>query len=306
MNLRQLRYLCEIVDSGFNVSHAGKILHTSQPGISKQIRALEQELGIDMLVRKGNRVVALTTPGLSAVEIARRMLSDADNLRSLGDEFTKNESGRLIVATTHVHARYWLLPVVKEFKKRFPQVHLSLRQGQGAQVAALVASGNADIGIGAPPHEPRGDLVTLPCHKIYRCVITPPRHPLLRKKRVTLDDLAQYPLINLDTAIGNSSRIMRMFQAKGLTPNVVLSATDADVIKAYVGQGLGIATLPAVAFDAARDHNIRAIDVNHLFEPNINCVEIRKNYYLRGYMYDFIQMFAPKWDRKAVVEAMRA
>ncbi len=233
------------------------------------------------------------------------MLSDAENLRSLGDEFTKHDSGRLIIATTHVHARYWLLPVVKQFKNRFPRVHLSLRQGQATQIAALVASGDADLGVSPPPPEPRDDLVMLPCHKILRCVIAPLRHPLLKKSRVTLDDLAQYPLINLDTATGSISRIMRMFHARGLKPNVVLSATDADVIKAYVGQGLGIATLPSIAVDPRSDRKIRAIDVNHLFEPNTNCVEIRRNYYLRGYMYDFIQMFAPRWNRRAVDEAMR-
>ena len=305
MNLQQLRYLREVVDRGFNVSLAGKVLHTSQPGISKQIRALEQELGVDMLIRKGNRVVGLTPPGQIALEIARRILSDADNLRSLGDEYTHDESGSLIVATTHVHARYWLLSVVEQFKKRYPDVHLSLRQGQPAQIAELVSSGNADIGISTPPLEPRDELIMLPCHKVFRCVITPPRHALLKLKRVTLRDLARYPLINLDSAFGSGMRVMRIFEAEGLKPNVVLSATDADVIKAYVAQGLGIATLPAVAFDPARDRNIRAIDVNHLFEPNTNCVEIRKNYYLRGYMYDFIQMFAPQWNRKAVREAMK-
>jgi LysR family transcriptional regulator, cys regulon transcriptional activator len=305
VNLRQLRYLCEVVDRGFNVSRASKALHTSQPGISKQILALERELGIDMLVRKGNRVVALTTPGQIALDIARRMLNDADNLRSLGDEFTRDETGSLVVATTHVHARYWLLPVVKEFKKRYPNVHLSLRQGQPLQIADLVSSGNADIGISTPPIDARDELIMLPCHKVLRCIITPPRHPLLKIKQVSLRDLAHYPFINLDAAFGSGRRVMRIFEAEGLKPNVVLSATDADVIKAYVAQGLGIAALPAVAFDPARDRNLRAIDVNHLFEPNTNCIEIRRNYYLRGYMYEFMRMFAPQWTREAVTKAMR-
>ncbi len=306
MNLRQLRYLHGIADAGYNISRAATALHTSQPGISKQIQMLEQELGVDILLRKGNRIVGVTEPGRSVLEVARRMLHDADNLRNIGADYTQKGSGRLVVATTHIHARYVLQAVIRNFMRTHPQVQLVLRQGSPSQIAELVASGDADLGISSEPSEPVHELVMLPCARLERSVITQPGHPLLREKKLTLKAIAGYPIITLDQSFAGGSAVLRTFDAARIRPNIALSAIDADVIKTYVELGLGIAILPAVAYEPARDRKLRAIDASGLFEPTITRIEMRRGSYLRDYMYDFIGRVAPRWDRQTIEKMMRA
>jgi LysR family cys regulon transcriptional activator len=304
MKLQQLRYICEVARHNLNLSNAAEALFTSQPGISKQIRSLEEELGVDIFVRHGKRVVAVTEPGKAILEIAQRMLKDAENLRQVGEEFTEEDNGHLTIATTHTQARYALPHVIQRFTKRYPGVRLSLRQGSPTQISELVTSGEADIAIATEAIELYEDLVMLPCYEWNRCVLVPPGHPLLKAKRLTLEAMASFPIITYDFAFTGRSRMNQAFADKGLTPNVVLTAIDADVIKTYVELGLGIGIVAMMAYDPKRDTHIRAMDASHLFEPSTTRIGIRKNSYLRGYTYEFIEMFAPHLTRKVVDDAM--
>lgn len=302
MKLQQFRYLKEIARRDLNLSEAADALHTSQPGISKQIRQLENELGVDLLVRHGKRIVDLTEPGRAILGIVERILQDTENLKQVAREFGSQGSGSLVIATTHTQARYALPPVVSRFTQRYPQVRLSLRQGSPEHIAQLVRSGEADIAITTEAAELYDGLVLLPCHQWNRCVITPLRHPLLREKPLTLEAIARYPVITYDFALAGDSPIKRAFDQKRLVPNIVLTAIDADVIKAYVEMGLGVGILAKMAFDPARDMGLRLVDASHLFEPSMARIGLRPNAYLRGYVYEFIEMFAPHLKR-IVVEA---
>lgn len=304
MKLQQLRYLCEVANQGLNLSKAAEILHTSQPGISKQIRLLENELGVDVFVRNGKRVVETTPPGRAILEIAERMLRDAKNLKQVGQEFANEASGSLTIATTHTQARYALPVAIKHFTARYPKVRLILRQGNPTQIAELVTSGVADIAIATEAIELFDELVMLPCYQWNRCVIVPPRHPLLKLKELTLEAIAQHPIITYDFAFTGRSKINQAFDAKGLFPNVVLTAIDADVIKTYVELGLGIGILAQMAFEPKRDRHLRSIDASHLFEPSTTRIGIGRNSYLRRYVYDFIEMFAPHLNHAVITAAM--
>lgn len=306
MNLRQLRYLCEVVDHGYNITGAAAALHTSQPGVSKQLIQLERELGAELLLRRGNRIIGLTEPGRQAAEVARRMLLDAESLRHATSELAGEQAGRLVVGTTHAQARYVLPAVVQRFKSRYPDVQLAIRQENESRVPELVSAGELDIGVSAEPPVPHDGLLILPCHELPRSVITPPRHPLLREKRLTLETIARYPIITLDASFAGGRKVLQAFAARGLAVNVAMSAIDADVIKSYVGLGLGVAILPGIAFEPGRDRNLRALDASRLFEPTVVCAQLRRNHYVRGYMFDFIQMLAPQWERAAIEQALRS
>lgn len=305
MRLQQLECLCEIVKQGLSVSGAAQALRTSQPAVSRQLRALERELGVEIFTRGHKRLTGLTVPGQAVVEAARRMLAEAENLRNIGRDASAIQTGALIVATTHTQARHALPRVVRRFTARYPEVEIALRQGTPATVADMVRSGEADIAIAseAPVRSP--ELVSLPAYRLERIVLTPPRHPLLGAKRLTLERLAEYPIITYDEAFVGRSRVVRAFEAKGLRPRIVLSAIDTDVIKTYVENGLGIAIVAKMAFDPRRDRGLRAIDARHLFEPNTICVTLRRNEYLRRYALDFIEWFAPHLGHDVVTQALR-
>ncbi|MGH8710886.1 MAG: HTH-type transcriptional regulator CysB [Burkholderiales bacterium] len=304
MKLQQLRYLCEVVRQNLNVSEAAEKLHTSQPGISKQIRLLEEELGVQIFVRNGKRVVEMTQPGKVIHSIAQQILQESDNLKRVGEEFTNEATGSLTIATTHTQACYALPPTISKFTERYPKVKLSLHQGNPTQISQQVVSGEADIAIATEAIELFKDLVMLPCYQWNRCVITPPEHPLLKERLLTLENLAKYPIITYDFAFAGRSKINRAFAARGLTPNVVLTAIDSDVIKTYVELGLGVGILAKMAYDPERDKNLRAIEASHLFESSTTRIGIRRGVYLRGYVYDFIELFAPHLTRKVVETAM--
>lgn len=306
MNLQQLRYLREIERQGLNISGAANALYTSQPGVSKQIKLLEEELGIDIFVRNGKRIVAVTEPGKAILDIARRILQETDNLKQVGQEFQEQDSGRLTIATTHTQARYALPPVVKQFIKRYPKVKLGLHQGNPTQIAEQVLEGEADLAIATESLSLYDELVTLPCYEWHHCVVVPPKHPLLDEKRVTLAKIAQYPIITYDFAFSGRGKIDEAFAKAGIEPNVALTAIDADVIKTYVELGLGIGILAEIAFVPERDRHLRSIAARHLFEANTTRIAIRRNEYLRGYTYDFIELFAPHLTRDVVAKAMDA
>jgi LysR family cys regulon transcriptional activator len=304
MKLQQLRYLCEVANQDLNLSRAAKKLHTSQPGISKQIQLLEEELGVEIFIRNGKRMASITPPGQTIVEIAEKILIEENNLRCVGQEFTDKDVGSLTVATTHTQARYALPPTIRQFTTRYPKIKLTIRQGNPTQISKLVTSREADIAIATEAIEFFHELVMLPCYQWNRCIITPPEHPLLSLREISLEAIVKYPIITYDFAFTGRSKINQAFEARGLVPNVVLTALDADVIKTYVELGLGIGIVAQMAFDPSRDKHLRSIDAGHLFESSTTRIGIRKNSYLRGYVLDFIKMFSPQLNRIAVKKAM--
>lgn len=305
MKLQQLRYICEVEKRNLNLSQAADALFTSQPGISRQIKALEEELGVDIFVRHGKRLVAVTEPGQAILVMARRVMLDLDSLKQIGGEFTQEDVGSLTIATTHTQARYALPPVIKQFREKYPAVRLSLRQGSPTQISELTTSGEADIAIATEAIEHYADLAMLPCYQWNRCVLTPAGHPLLKIKKLTLQDIARYPVITYDFAFTGRSKINQAFAALGLNPEVVLTAIDADVIKTYVELGLGVGIVAMMAYNPDRDRMLSALDASHLFDASTTRIGIRKNSYLRGYVYDFIEMFAPHLKRDVVDAAMQ-
>jgi LysR family cys regulon transcriptional activator len=305
MKLQQLRYLVEVARRGLNVSEAAQALHTSQPGISKQVRALEDELGVEVFVRQGKRLTALTEPGKAVIEIAERVLAETANLKRAGAEFADEKLGTLTIATTHTQARYALPRAVAAFKRRYPGVRLLIHQGNPTQICEQVIAGEADLAIATEAIAERPELVSLPCHQWNRCVVVPPRHPLLKAKPLTLEALAAHPIVTYDFAFANRSLVQKAFEAKDLAPNVVLTALDADVIKTYVELGLGVGIMAKMAFDAKRDRNLRAIDASHLFESSTTRLGIKRGAWLRRYAYDFIEFFAPHLPRTLVERAAR-
>lgn len=304
MTLQQLRYLCEVVRQDLNISKAAAALAVSQPGLSRQLQRLERELEVELFVRNRKRLVRLSEAGAEIHRIAQHTLESARNIREAAREHAGEHHGSLTIATTHTQARYALPGVIRRFAQRYPDVQLSLRQGTPADVSYLVISGAADLSIATEPIEPPADLVFLPCYQLQRIVLTPAGHPLLKEKRLTLEKLAAYPLITYDYAFIARSKTINAFAARGITPNIVLNAIDADVIKTYVEFGLGIAIVPDMAYVPTRDKALRAIEAKHLFEPNTIQVGIRRNHYLRGYTYAFIEMFAPHLKRAVVEKAI--
>lgn len=247
-------------------------------------------------MRHGKRIVKVTSPGQVILEIAKKMLKHAKDLQKVGQEFTNETSGSLTIATTHTQARYALPETIKRFTAHYPKVKLILRQGNPIQISELVASGEADIAIATEAMESFNELVVLPCYEWNRCIITPPKHPLLKIKTLTLKAVARYPIITYDFSFTGRSKINYAFEVNGLIPNIVLTALDADVIKTYVELGLGVGIVAKMAFDPQRDKHLRAMDASHLFEPSITRIGIGRNSYLRGYVIDFITMFAPHLD----------
>src|SRR5687767_5695184 len=304
MKLQQLRCLTEVARRGLNVSEAADALHTSQPGVSKQIRALEDELGVEVFVRHGKRLVAVTEPGKAVVAIAERILAEAQNLRRAGEEFANEKLGTLTVAATHTQARYALPAAVAAFKRRYPKVRFVIHQGNPTQICEEVVAGGADLCVATEAIDEFPELVSLPVYQWNRCVVVPPRHRLLREI-LTLERLAEYPIVTYDFAFANRSLVQKAFETRGLTPNVVLTALDADVIKTYVELGLGVGIMAKMAFDAKRDRSLRAIDASHLFESSTTRLGIKRGAYLRRYAYDFIESFAPHLARATVERAVR-
>ena len=281
-------------------------LHTSQPGISKQIKLLEDELGVEILVRNGKRVTAVTPPGKAILAIAQRILQETENLKQAAQDYSNQDSGSLTIATTHTQARYALPEVIRRFTARYPKVKLSLIQGNPVQICEFTLSGQADICIATEAIATFEELAMLPCYHWNRCVIAPPRHPILRQQALSLETIAKYPIITYDHAFAGRSQINHAFATRGIKPNVVLTAIDSDVIKTYVALGLGIGILAKMAFDPARDKNLRALDASHLFESSTTRIGVPRNAYLRGYVYDFIEMFAPHLGRKTIEEAVQS
>jgi LysR family cys regulon transcriptional activator len=305
MNFQQLRAVREAIRCGFNLTDVAGVLHTSQPGISRQIRELEDELGVDIFVRAGKRLTRLTPPGEAVLPIVERLLLEADNLKRVGDDFNAQSSGRLSIAATHSQARYALPTVVRDFREIYPDVTLVLHQGSPKQVAEMLLSGEADIGVATEALAHYEPLVALPCYRWTHSVVVPPGHELLDVEGpITLEQLARHPIITYEAGYTGRAHIDDAFTKAGLTPNIVLSAMDADVIKTYVELGMGVGIVASIAFDAERDRTLRALDARHLFEVNLTRLAIRRGTWLRGYVYAFVEAFAPTLTRPVVERAL--
>ncbi|HUN93395.1 MAG TPA: CysB family HTH-type transcriptional regulator [Burkholderiaceae bacterium] len=305
MNFQQLRAVRETARSGFNLTDVAGVLHTSQPGISRQIRELEDELGIEIFVRAGKRLTGLTPPGEALLPIVERLLLEAENLKRVREDFDAQNSGRLSVAATHSQARYALPRVVRDFRQVYPNVSLTLHQGSPKQVAEMLISGEADIGVATEALAHYEQLLALPSYRWTHSIVVPPDHELLRHEGpVTLDVLARHPIITYESGYTGRAHIDEAFAKAGLAPDVVLSAMDADVIKTYVELGMGVGIVASIAFDPERDRTLRALDARHLFEINLTRLAIRRGSWLRGYVYAFIEAFAPPLTRAAVEGAL--
>jgi LysR family cys regulon transcriptional activator len=305
MNFQQLRSVREAVRCGFNLTEAAQALHTSQPGVSRQIRELEDELGITLFARAGKRLTGLTAPGDHLLPIIERVLLESHNLRQAGQEFLARESGSLSIAATHTQARYALPEAVQEFRIRFPNVHLHLRQGSPRQVAQMLLAGEADVGIATEALADHAQLATLPCYRWTHSVIAPPAHPLLEGP-LTIERLAAHPLVTYEGGYTGRDRIDQAFAQQGIRPDFAITAMDADVIKTYVGLGLGVGIVAGLAFESERDTQLRAIDAGHLFGINVTRLAVRRGHYLRAYAYAFIECFAPTLSRAVVEQALDA
>lgn len=305
MNLLQMRYVCEIVRENFVVSRAAQTLGLTQPGLSRQILELERELGFNIFVRQRNRLVKLSRFGIEVHRLANRMLLDAEAIRKAAKDLADETTGTLTVATTHTLARYSLPPVLKSYMRTYPGVSFRLRQGTPLDAARMVMDGTADFAIAAAPLEPLPDIVFLPCFDLPRAILAPTRHPICRERTITLKKLADYPLITFDFGHMSTSKVMAAFAQAGLDPTIALNAIDADVIKTYVELGMGIAILPALAYDQKRDKGLKQIPAHHLFESNTVHIGLRAGDYLRGYMYRFIELLAPHLTRTVLDQALK-
>ena len=304
MNLHQLRFVREAVRQNFNLTEAAKALYTSQPGVSKAIIELEEELGVDIFTRHGKRIRGLTEPGRAVLKSVELIMQEIDGLKRIGKEFAAQDSGSFTIATTHTQARYSLPKVVQAFTLKFPKVRLSLLQGNPRQVAEMVSKDQADIAIATESIAGVDGLVTMPCYQWEHMVVVPLDHPLLKSKALTIEEIAAFPLITYDSAFAGRSKIDHAFNLRNVKPNILLEAIDADVIKTYVELGMGVGIIAGMAFDAERDRTLRAIPVGHLFGTNVSRIAVKQGAYLRSYVYTFIELLAPTLNRKLIEQIM--
>jgi len=303
MKLQQLRYLVAIARCDLNISAAAESLYTSQPGVSKQLKLLEEELGVLIFHRSGKNLTHITPVGRQIILRAERILQESANIRALADEFTDDQKGTLSIATTHTQARYALPQVVREFRRIYSDVVLHMHQGSPQQIAELAASGQVDFAIATEAMELFEDLVMLPCYRWNRCVIVRPTHPLARLERLDVESVASYPIVTYVFGFTGRSQLDEAFRAAGQTAHVVFTATDADVIKTYVRLGLGIGIVARMAYDPNHDNDLVQLDASHLFAPSVTKIGFRRGMYLRGYMYEFMRLFAPHLDLRRVDQA---
>jgi LysR family cys regulon transcriptional activator len=305
MKLQQLRFLVEVVDNGLNVTTASERLYTSQPGVSKQIRLLEEELGVTIFERSGKRFTGLTPAGVAVAAGARRVLQEAENLRRVSAEFSDEAAGTLTVATTHTQARYVLPRIVAEFTKLYPRVRLAIRAGNPMQVAELVQRGDAEVGLATESLATSAALISLPAYSWTHKVIVPEGHPLLAEPHLSLQALVEYPIVTYDPAFSGRSRVDEAFTRAKLIPNLILTAVDSDVIKTYVEMGLGVGILTGLAFDSERDKGLVALEAGHLFGVQLTRVALRRGVLPRRFTLVFLELLSAQLTPAAVLAAGR-
>lgn len=304
MKLQQLRYLCEIRRHNLNVTQTAERLYTSQPGISKQIRLLEDELGTEIFIRSGKQFVGLTPAGIEILDRAEAILLGTQEIRRIAEEYRDPEQGECSIATTHTQARYALPAAIQQFRLKHPNIRLTLHQGTPAQITEMVSRGEVDLAIATEGTELFENLVRLPCYQWNRSVIVPETHPLASISSLTIEALAAYPLVTYTHGFTGRSQLDAAFEQAGLKPEVVLTAVDADVIKTYVRLGLGVGIVAHMAYDKATDAGLKAIEAAHLFKPSLTKIVIRKEAYRRQFLFDFIELVAPHLSREVVESAL--
>jgi len=301
MKLQQLRYICEVAKHELNITTTAQSLFTSQPGISKQIRLLEDELGIEVFARNGKHLVSITPAGEEVLRMASEILQKVDAIKQISQEFADEAKGVLSIATTHTQARYVLPPTINEFMRDYPDVSLQMQQGTPTQIAEMAASGNVDFAIATEGLEHFSNLLLMPCYRWNRAVIVPKNHPLTQVGRpLSLSELAKYPIVTYVFGFTGRWRLDEAFEQEGLTPKVVFTAADADVIKTYVRLGLGVGIVADMAHDPQTDRDLVTIDASHLFKSSITSIAFRRGTFLRGYMYRFVNLFAPHLSREVI------
>ncbi len=305
MNFQQLRIIRETVRQNFNLTEVGNSLATSQSGVSKHILDLEDELGIELFVRKGKRLLGLTEPGKELLAIVERILLDTKNIKQLGEQYSQTDKGQLTIATTHTQARYALPKVVGQFKQRFPKVHLALHQGSPQEIVEMLLDGRADIGIATEALDQQSELVTFPYYSWQHTAVAPKGHPLEGQANISLEDIAEYPIVTYHEGFTGRKSIDATFAKIGITPDIVMSALDADVIKTYVELGLGIAVIASMAYQIDRDSKLTLLDTATLFEKNTTQIALRKGYFLRGFAYEFIELCSPDLSEAKIKAALK-
>lgn len=304
MNFQQLRIIRETVRCNFNLTDVADALFTSQSGVSKHIRDLEDELGVELFVRKGKRLLGLTEPGKDLVVIVERMLLDAKNIKSLADQYTNREEGQLTIAATHTQSRYALPKVVTEFNQLFPKVHLKLHQGSPDEIATMLLDGRADIGVATEALPDIPDLVSFPYYTWHHAVVVPKHHPLTQLEHLKLTDIAQYPIVTYHEGFTGRSVIDKTFAEQSIEAEIVMSALDSDVIKTYTELGLGVGIIASMAFNAEKDNNLTLLNSAHLFKKNTTVIAVRQGHYLRGFAYQFLELCNRKLTKKTVHQAI--
>lgn len=305
MKLQQLRYIWEVTRHDLNVSATAESLYTSQPGISKQIRLLEDELGLQIFSRSGKHLTDITPAGQEIIELAGKILGEVENIKRVAGEFNDSAQGSLSIATTHTQARYALPPVIKSFREKYAGVSLHMHQGTPIQIAELAVHRKVDFAIATEAMELFSDLIMLPCYRWNRSIVVPRDHPLARAETLSLEAIAQYPIVTYVFGFTGRSHLDKAFNEAGLSANVVFTAVDADVIKTYVRLGLGLGIIASMAYDEKLDDDLIALDASHLFQSEVTQIGFRKGVFLRSYMYDFMHEFAPHLDKERVEQAMQ-
>ncbi|HYC46204.1 MAG TPA: LysR substrate-binding domain-containing protein [Burkholderiales bacterium] len=306
MNLRQLLYLREVAGNGLSISKAARRLHTSQPGVSQQILALERELQLTIFVRDRNRLVDLTPQGKLVVARAESALLDIEQIRVLARSAALVDSGHFVIATTHTQARYVLPEVLSRFAEKYPKVRVTLQHGNAEQIAQALTSGAAHIGVTPSIDRNARDIVALECRRYPRIVLAPKDHTITRKRIRSLADVAKHPLVTFEPSISARRTVLDVFARAGLTPNVILSAIDTDVVKACVERGLGLAIVAEIEYDPARDVGVVPVKTPNLFPPSVTRVTIHRKRHLPLFAFDFVEMFAPAWTRARIEHLLAA
>jgi len=305
MKLQQLRYIWEVAHHDLNVSATAQSLYTSQPGISKQIRLLEDELGVEVFSRSGKHLTHITPAGESIISKAGEILRIVSSIKKVAQEFTDEKKGSLSIATTHTQARYALPEVINDFIKNYPDVSLHMHQGTPIQISEMAVDGEVDFAIATEGLELFSDLVMMPCYKWNRSILVTRDHPLASVSKPTIEEIARHPIVTYVFGFTGRSKLDEAFQRSGVEPKVVFTATDADVIKTYVRLGLGLGIVAGMAYDKVHDSDLIAIDASHLFESSTTMIGCRRGTFLRGYMYKFIELFAPHLTKRLVDEAFK-
>lgn len=303
MKLQQLRYIWEVAHHDLNVSATAQSLYTSQPGISKQIRLLEDELGVEVFSRSGKHLTRITPAGQAILRTAGEILRKVESIKQVAQEFSNDRKGSLSLATTHTQARFTLPKIISSFVERYPEVSLHMHQGTPIQISEMAAEGSVDFVIATEAMELFSDLIILPCYSWNRVALVPKNHPLCQVSKLTLEDLAKNPLVTYVFGFSGRSKMDEAFMENGLAPRVVFTASDADVIKTYVRMGLGVGIVSKMAYQSETDTDLVALDLSHLFRPSLAKIGFRRGTFIRGFMFEFIEMFAPHLTKDRVNEA---